>query len=103
MDDKLAKMKRDYEIRIRKVKQGEIQFKEKQRSTIAYLRKFKAFIVETDTKRNRAEKKKADERDEIATQTKKFQEKQEKLNILKQQRDKRIIQHGSAEALGRAA
>ena len=62
MDDTLSAMKRDYARRIRLVKQGEARFLERQRNTIEYLRKFKQFIVETDTKRTRAEKKEAEER-----------------------------------------
>lgn len=65
MDNKLAAMKNDYRRRIRLVKQGELRFLDKQRNTIDYLRKFKAFIQETDTKRSRAEKKVQEEKDSI--------------------------------------
>jgi hypothetical protein len=57
MDDALALMKSDYADRIRAVKEGESKFLVKQHNIIKYLRRFKLFILESDTKRARAEKK----------------------------------------------
>ena len=61
MDDALALMKADYNERIRLVKEGEARFLVKQHNIIKYLKRFKLFILESDTKRARAEKKEADE------------------------------------------
>ena len=47
---------------MRRVSEGEAAFRAKQANTIAYLRRFKGFIAETDQKRSRAEKKEHDER-----------------------------------------
>lgn len=66
MDDRLSAMKLDYAERMKNVKNGELAFLEKQQNTIKYLRRFKTFIVETDTKRNRAEKKENEEKKQSA-------------------------------------
>ena len=62
MDEQYALHGRRYEARMRRVAEGEAAFRSKQAHTVAYLRRFKAFIAETDQKRSRAEKKEQDER-----------------------------------------
>jgi len=61
MDDALSLMKSDYARRIRAVKEGEAKFLIKQHNIVKYLKRFKLFILESDSKRARAEKKEADE------------------------------------------
>lgn len=61
MDDALALMQSEYSERIRAVKDGEAKFLVKQHNIIKYLRRFKLFILESDTKRARAEKKESEE------------------------------------------
>jgi hypothetical protein len=70
MDAKLAAMKDDYAKRLAVVRKGEQKFLEKQKNTIDYLRKFKAFIVETDAKRNRALQKAAEEHRHVLKKSK---------------------------------
>ena len=61
MDDALSLMKSDYASRIRSVSEGEQRFLVKQHNIVKYLKRFKLFILESDTKRARAEKKEAEE------------------------------------------
>lgn len=90
MDDKLASMKEDYASRIRVVKQGETRFLEKQRNTIEYLRKFKNFILDTDTKRTRAEKKEADEKRQIEQKVREMENLESTLQAKRIERDKKL-------------
>ena len=62
LDEQYALHVRRYEARMRRVAEGEAAFRSKQAHTVAYLRRFKGFIAETDQKRVRAEKKEQDER-----------------------------------------
>ena len=62
LDEQYALHVRRYEARMRRVAEGEAAFRVKQANTIAYLRRFKGFIAETDQKRSRAEKKEHEER-----------------------------------------
>lgn len=93
MDDTLSAMKRDYARRIRLVKIGESRFLERQRNTIEYLRKFKQFIVETDSKRKRAENKEAEEQKMISQKNKELKALTELLADKKRTRDKKLAQH----------
>mmetsp|Transcript_32331 Transcript_32331/g.63220 ORF Transcript_32331/g.63220 Transcript_32331/m.63220 type:complete len:351 (+) Transcript_32331:31-1083(+) len=90
MDDKLAAMKEDYASRLRIVKQGEARFLEKQRNTIEYLRKFKAFILDTDAKRSRAEKKESEEKRQIEQKIKEIESLKKTLHEKKLQRDRTL-------------
>lgn len=94
MDDALALMKSDYSDRIRAVKDGESKFLVKQHNIIKYLRRFKLFILESDTKRARAEKKCEDEHKqrllkikEIETLRAQFLHLQQTRSDLKQKND----------------
>lgn len=64
VNDELISKKQQYVERIQKVKQGEARFLQKQKDTIEYLRKFKAFILEVDRKRKQAENKQSAEREQ---------------------------------------
>lgn len=90
MDEKLSQMKEDYARRMALVKQGEARFIEKQRAMIEYLRKFKTFIVETDSKRARAEKKEVEERRQKELKQKEIEDLKARLEQLKRDRTKRI-------------
>lgn len=93
MDEKLAAMKHDYAQRIRIVKLGEARFLEKQRNTIEYLRKFKAFIIETDTKRMRADKKYNEEKRQIIQKEQEIQQLRKQLQEKRNERDKKLRNH----------
>jgi len=92
MDDQLFTMKQDFANRLRVVRQGEQRYLEKQRHTVEYLAKFKSYIVETDTKRLRAERKEQEERkaiEAIQQEMKKLREEiQRKKRKLKDQKRK---------------
>ena len=62
LDEQYAAHALRYAERMRRVREGEAAYADKRAHTVAYLRRFKAFIAETDTKRLRAEKKEAEER-----------------------------------------
>jgi hypothetical protein len=61
LDEELKSKKLSYENRMKLVNEGEMKFLDKQSNTIKYLRRFKGFIVETDSKRLRSEKKEMEE------------------------------------------
>jgi hypothetical protein len=94
MDDALALMKGDYAERIRVVQEGEAKFLVKQHNIRQYLKRFKLFILESDAKRARAEKKEADEQKqraaklrEIEQQRALFLQLQSRRSDLKQKND----------------
>lgn len=93
MDDKLATMKNDYAQRIRVVKLGEARFLEKQKNTIEYLRKFKAFIIETDTKRMRAEKNYWKKKKQIQSKEAEIRQLRIQLQDKRDLRDRKLRQH----------
>lgn len=93
MDDALAAMKRDYARRIKLVKQGSARFLKRQKNTIEYLRKFKQFILETDTKRTRAEKKELEEKKAIDQKIKTIRELTEQLAEKKRTTEKKKNKH----------
>ncbi len=81
MNQKLKEMKEMYATRMKQVKAREDAFLAEQRARIRQLRKAKEQIVETDTKRARAEKK---AQDETAQAVKKALEKQELMKQLQE-------------------
>jgi hypothetical protein len=99
MDDRLCTMKEDYARRMALAKQGEARFLEKQKNMIDYLRKFKTFIIETDTKRSRAEKKEADERRLKEAKAKEIEELTAHLAALKKKRDDLLRKYGTLPRL----
>jgi len=113
LNDELAAMQKDCQNRLRMVAQGESRFLEKQKQTIEYLSKFRAYIQETDSKRVRAEKRIEEERRliseadlEIAKLTQRLQQaktslqtQQQKLRQFRRYREylERVVEHSDAQ------
>ena len=76
-----------YEERMARLREGERRYGERRQQTVAYLRRFKSFIAETDTKRLRAEKKEAEERRGKEEKEEELQRLQRQLRRLTRQRD----------------
>ena len=86
MDAQLAETKQRYKERCHVVSQGILAFRERQAATLAYLRRFRPFVIESDTKRQRAERKYADEHRAIQQRTAELAQLKATLQQLQQRR-----------------
>lgn len=82
VDDQLAATKELFARRCEELKAREVEFLEKQADMIESIRKFKGFIVETDTKRHRALLKASDEHKTVLRQETAVAELKERLQAL---------------------
>jgi hypothetical protein len=86
MDTKLSETKKMYAERCARVAEGQRKFAERQAATLAYLRRFRPFVIESETKRQRAERKYAEEHKTIQQKTLELQTLKNELQTLQQRR-----------------